>query len=291
MPFPLIPILGMVARVAIPAIGRALAPKAVAKAVTTVAPKLAKQVAPAAVVHGAANMFSGSGNRSTTPTTPGRPADRQDRSFVPPPKPPDFSRGNYSTTSSSNLNRTTNTNNTNNNNNRSNTGNASGTGTGATPAGSGSSSGSSGSSSSSTEPVKSAPIDTVIFEDEAFSAEFLVGALFEDIVGQELLTISRNDTVNGQSVSYQPIQNLGLLQQTYNPNNIIGLSETSFNIFSSFVIQLNDRIPTISSQNTTNNYYVDSETGNIVIELINMPTNEQVEFQVATSGTIEELGI
>jgi hypothetical protein len=291
MPFPLIPILGMVARVAIPAIGRALAPKAVAKAVTTVAPKLAKQVAPAAVVHGAANMFSGSGNRSTTPTTPGKPADRYDRSTPSTPKKPDFSRGNYSTTSSSNLNRTTNTNNTNNNNNRSNTGNASGTGTGATPAGSGSSSGSSGSSSSSTEPVKSAPIDTVIFEDEAFSAEFLVGALFEDIVGQELLTISRNDTVNGQSVSYQPIQNLGLLQQTYNPNNIIGLSETSFNIFSSFVIQLNDRIPTISSQNTTNNYYVDSETGGIVIELINMPTNEQVEFQVATSGTIEELGI
>jgi hypothetical protein len=293
MPFPLIPILGMVARVAIPAIGRALAPKAVAKAVTTVAPKLAKQVAPAAVVHGAANMFSGSGNKSTTATTPGKPADRYDRSTPSTPKKPDFSRGSYSTKSTSSTNKTTNTNNTNNNNNKSNTGNASGTSTGATPSttSSSSSGSSSGSSGSSTQPVKSAPIDTVIFQDEAFEAEFLVGALFEDIVGQELLTISRNDTVNGQEVAYSPIQNLGLLQQTYNPNNIIGLSETSFNIFSSFVIQLNDRIPTISSQNTTDNYYVDPENGGIIIELINMPSNEQVEFQVATSGTIEELGI
>jgi hypothetical protein len=291
----LIPILGLVARVAMPAITRALAPKAIAAGVKKVAPKLVKQVTPAAVVHGGASMlFSGSGNKSTTPTTPGKPADRYDKSTPSTPKKPDFSRGNYSTTSSSSLNKTTNTNNTNNNNSRSNTGNPSGTSTGATPntgSGSGSSSGSSGSSGSSTEPVKSAPIDTVIFEDEAFSAEFLVGALFEDIVGQELLTISRNDTVNGQSVSYQPIQNLGLLQQTYNPNNIIGLSETSFNIFSSFVIQINDRIPTLSSQNTTNNYYVDPDSGGIVIELINMPSNEQVEFQVATSGTIEELGI
>jgi hypothetical protein len=218
------------------------------------------------------------------------------RLTVPPGPAPSFSRPVFTTSPvpsppASPTKSTT----SNNSGNKSNTGNSSGTGTGATPntgSGSGSSSGSSSTSSrSSTQPVKSAPIDTVIFQDEAFEAEFLVGALFEDIVGQELLTISRNDTVNGQNVSYQPIQNLGLLQQTYNPNNIIGLSETSFNIFSGFVIQINDRIPTLSSQNTTNNYYVDPESGGIVIELINMPSNEQVEFQVATSGTIEELGI
>lgn len=290
MPFPLVPILGLVARVAIPAIGRALAPKAVATAVKTVAPKLAKQVLPAAAVHGGANMLFGpSGSKSTKPTTPSKPADRIAGPSSPSPTKPNFSRGTYSTAPSSSLNRSTNNNTS--NSNSSNSGNPSGTGTGATPntgSGSGSSSGSSG---SSTEPVKSAPIDTVIFQDEAFEAEFLVGALFEDIVGQELLTISRNDTVNGQNVSYQPIQNLGLLQQTYNPNNIMGLSETSFNIFSSFVIQINDRIPTVSSQNTTNNYYVDPVSGGIVIELINMPSNEQVEFQVATSGTIDRLGI
>jgi len=142
-----------------------------------------------------------------------------------------------------------------------------------------------------TPPIKSAPIDTVIFADEAFAEEFLVDVLFEDIIGQELLSIARGDTVNGQDVVYQPIKNLGLLQGTYNPNNILGLSDTSANFFSSFVIQLNDKIPTVSNQANGKNYYVDSVNNDIIIELINIVDDEQVEVQLATSGTIDRLGI
>lgn len=159
--------------------------------------------------------------------------------------------------------------------------------------GSGSSSGSgdSGSSTTSPPPVKSAPIDTVVFADETFAEQFIVDVLFEDLVGQELLTIARNDTVNGQDVVYQPIKNLGLLQSTYNPGNIINLSETSLTYFENFIIKLNDKIPTIKNGPNGTNYYVDPKNGDIVIELKNLEEDEQVEVQIATSGTIEELGI
>jgi hypothetical protein len=149
------------------------------------------------------------------------------------------------------------------------------------------------SSSATTEvpPIKSAPIDAVIFADEAFAEEFLVDVLFEDLVGQELLSIARGDTVNGQEVIYQPIKNLGLLQGIYNPNNILGLADTSASFFSSFVIQLNEKIPAVSSQSTGKNYYVDPTNGDIIIELVNIVDDEQVEVQIATSGTIDRLGI
>jgi hypothetical protein len=155
---------------------------------------------------------------------------------------------------------------------------------------------SSGSSSTSTvesspPPVKSAPIDAVIFQDESFAEEFLIDVLFEDVVGQELLTIARGETVNGQEVIYQPIKNLGLLQNIYNPNNILGLTDTSASFFASFSINLNEKIPNKADPITGKNYYVDESNGDIVIELVNIQDDEQVDIQLATSGTIDRLGI
>jgi hypothetical protein len=62
--------------------------------------------------------------------------------------------------------------------------------------------------------VKSANLETILFNDEEFSSEFIVDLLFESVAGQELLTVARNDTVNGQNVVYQPIINLNILQVT-----------------------------------------------------------------------------
>ena len=227
------------------------------------------------------------------------------RLTVPPGPPPSFSRPVFTVTPSpppSPARSTT----SNNSGNRSNTGGTSPGGSstgsqqgnsqqGATPNSSspGSSSGSSPSSPSpsSPPPVKSAPIDTVIFSDEAFAEEFLTDVLFEDVVGLELLTLARNDTVNGQDVIYQPIKNLGLLQGIYNPSSILGLSQTSASIFASFSIKLNEKIPSTNTSENGKNYYVDEATGDIIVELVNILNDEQVEVQIAVSGTIDRLGI
>lgn len=122
------------------------------------------------------------------------------------------------------------------------------------------------------------------------NAELYTDILFEDISGQELLTISRNDTVNGQSIAYQPIKNLDILNQEYNPNNILALSQTFDKTFNSFAIHLSDKIPNVGNGTNGSNVYLTS-TGDIVIEFVNLFSDEQIEIQMSSSGTIYEADI
>jgi hypothetical protein len=142
-----------------------------------------------------------------------------------------------------------------------------------------------------TAAIKAAPIDTVEFVDESLSAELLLDLLFEDVGGQELLTIARNDTVNGQDVVYQPFKNLGILQEIYNPTNLLKLQETSDKIFSNFTINLRDKIPKVGSGLNGANYYLDLAAGDGIIEFINLKSDEQVEVQIVSAGIIEDVGI
>jgi hypothetical protein len=138
--------------------------------------------------------------------------------------------------------------------------------------------------------VKSANIETILFNDEEFSSEFLVDLLFESVAGQELLTIARNDTVNGQDVVYQPIKNLNILQDSYNPTKLLAVYDTSDSFFGAFAINLASKIPSVGTGIGGKNYYL-TDAEDLVIEVVNIENDEQVEFQIANSGTIEELGI
>jgi hypothetical protein len=139
--------------------------------------------------------------------------------------------------------------------------------------------------------VKAAPIDTVLFVDEAFSKEFITDLLFEDVGGQELLSIARDDTVNGQDVIYQPIKNLGILRDTYDINNLLKLQETSDRFFANFLINLFEKIPRVGNGPDGKNYYFDEVTGDGIIEFVNIRNDEQVEVQISNAGIIEEVGI
>lgn len=139
--------------------------------------------------------------------------------------------------------------------------------------------------------IKSAPIDTVEFIDETFSDELIIDLLFEDVGGQELLTIARNDTVNGQAVVYQPFRNLGILQELYNPTNLLRIQETSDRFFSNFTINLRDKIPNVGSGENGKNYKLDLATGEGIIEFINIRSDEQVEVQILSAGIIEDIDI
>jgi hypothetical protein len=137
-------------------------------------------------------------------------------------------------------------------------------------------------------PAKTAPIDTVLFEDDSMSPEIMIDLVFEDIGGHELLSISRNDIVNGQRVSYSPIKNLGLIQQTYNPNNLFSLQKTSDKYFANFAINFDEKVPEEGSGENGINVYIEEATGDLIIETINMNSDEQVESEIAINGTIYE---
>ena len=112
--------------------------------------------------------------------------------------------------------------------------------------------------------------------------------IFENIGGHELINIARNDIINGQQVSYQPIKNLSSIQQQYNPNNILSVQATSDKYFSNFPIKLENKIPTPGTGPNGKHIYLDSATGNLVIETVNIEEDEQIEVEITVSGTIYE---
>jgi hypothetical protein len=143
-------------------------------------------------------------------------------------------------------------------------------------------------SSNNINPVLTAPIDTILFNDDSVPVEIMADLIFENIGGQELINIARNDTVNGQTILYQPIKNLTAVQQQYNPNNIVSLQQTSNRFFAGFSIKLEDKIPNEGNGSNGSNIYIDSNTGNLTIELVKLESDEQVEIQIVTNGTIYE---
>ncbi len=141
-----------------------------------------------------------------------------------------------------------------------------------------------------TNPIKTATPDIVLFDDSSIPIEIMADLIFENIGGQELISIARTDTINGQKISYQPIKNLVSINQEYNPNNIVGLQKTSDKFFSGFAIKLENRTPTESTSSDNNPVYISPE-GNLVIESVNLNSDEQIEIEIALSGTIYETEI
>jgi LysM repeat protein len=146
------------------------------------------------------------------------------------------------------------------------------------------------SSSNATPPVKSATPDLIQFNDAVLLNDAFADILFEQVGGQELLSIARHDTVNGQEVSYQPIKNLGILQNDFNPNNIIKLQKTSDTYFRNFTINLFDKIPKVGNGADGSNIYLDS-SGNLVIEFVNLIDGEDIDVEISEDGTIYEADI
>jgi alpha-L-arabinofuranosidase len=120
------------------------------------------------------------------------------------------------------------------------------------------------------------------------SIDRMFNLILEDIGGQELINIARNDIINGQTVSYQPIKNLSSIQQQYNPNNILGIQNTSDRYFSNFSIKFENKIPNYINDLNKSNVYLDNQTGDLVIETVNMETDEQIEIEITVSATIYE---
>jgi hypothetical protein len=144
---------------------------------------------------------------------------------------------------------------------------------------------------SQSAPVKTATPDIVLFDDSALPIEVMTDLIFENIGGQELISITRSDIVNGQKISYQPIKNLSSIQQQYNSNNILGLQQTSDRFFAGFSIKLEDKIPGIGNGPDGENVYFDAITGDLIIEFVNLNNDEQIETQITVNGTIYEANL
>jgi hypothetical protein len=147
------------------------------------------------------------------------------------------------------------------------------------------------SSFGSSSDIKIGTPQFVVFDDEAVPIEVMTDLVFERIGGQELISVARNDTVNGQRIFYNPIKNLNYINQQFNSKNIISLQQTSDKYFENFPIKLNNLIPKIGNGPDSFNVYLEPQTGDIVIDSIGIGQDQQIEIQISVDGTIYEAEI
>jgi hypothetical protein len=135
--------------------------------------------------------------------------------------------------------------------------------------------------------VKSSTPQYIVPEGDTVNEQQIVDLLFENISSQELITIARNNNINGQKFYYNPIKNLVDIQSQFNPNNILKLQDTSEQHFEKYPIKLDDKIPNEGNGPNGTNIYFDTD-GNLIVETINNLPDEQLEIQIALGGTIYE---
>lgn len=140
--------------------------------------------------------------------------------------------------------------------------------------------------SNSANGIRIADPDIILFENETLPIEQMADLIFEDIGGQEIISVSRNDIVNGQSVAYRPIKNLSRLALKYNSQNLVPLQDSSKTFFQNFPIKLEQYIPESGEGPNGESVYIDQSTGDLVINILPLDNDERVEVEILRSGTI-----
>lgn len=139
-------------------------------------------------------------------------------------------------------------------------------------------------------PVMVPERDVVNLATEQLDAKTIENLLFENIGANELIKFVRHDTVEGNNPSYNIISNLSDIRRKFNPDELISV-QTSDSNFISNSINLNNKIPSdeyLESLGLTDYVYID-DSGNLVIEVVNMRDKEVVEVQIDSNGTIYEV--
>ena len=144
--------------------------------------------------------------------------------------------------------------------------------------------------SSSRSAVRIATPDLILFNESAIPVDVMTDLLFEEIGGQEIISIARNDIVNGQEVSYSLIGNLNGLERRYNSKNIFSLPDTIEKYFSNFSIRFDTHVPENGTGPEGQRVYIVQESGptsvrgDLIIDVVNMEINERVDIEVLKSG-------
>jgi hypothetical protein len=138
--------------------------------------------------------------------------------------------------------------------------------------------------------VKPATPDLINFDEGISTLELIertVSLLFEQIGSIEILNISRNDIINGQRVSYNLISNSSSLGEAYSPINVFKVFGGSLEIFENFSIKFEQHVPDRGTGPSEQIVYNDLETGDLVVDVINLKKNDRVEIEILSSGNVE----
>lgn len=136
--------------------------------------------------------------------------------------------------------------------------------------------------------VKKAEPDRILISNDSVPVDAIPQLLLENLSAHELMSISRHDTVNGQSVSYKPIKNLSELANAFGPQTLVALQTPGNVIFNNFSIRLGDHVPDEGTGPLGETVYVEAESRNLIINVFNMAEDEQVEVEILVSGLVQD---
>ncbi len=139
--------------------------------------------------------------------------------------------------------------------------------------------------SSVVQPVKVATPELVLIGEDVTPIELMTDLIFENIGGQEIISIARHDTINGQNIIYSPIKNIGVIRNQNTPENILATFNNSPIFFDNYSIQFLSHVPDSGLGPNDEIVYLDPNTGNLEINVINMLPGERVEVQILNSGS------
>lgn len=134
--------------------------------------------------------------------------------------------------------------------------------------------------------VKSASPDIILVDQNDLPIDLILKLTLEKIGAQELISLVRHDTVNGQNIVYQPVKNISDVAISYNPQNIINVPDTAELYFKNFAIKMENHIVQGTNEFPPESVYIDFDSGNIVVEAVNLKADYEVEVQMISSGQI-----
>ena len=134
-----------------------------------------------------------------------------------------------------------------------------------------------------TSQVKISAVNVINRNYEATSVEQMERLYFQNVGGTEILSVARHDTVGGEEVVFNNVDNLSELRSQFNPLNI--LMTTNINsLFSEYGVDIGTKIGALDETFSMN------ADGGIDIEVFNVNRDEYVQVQIAKRVGEEEFG-
>lgn len=132
------------------------------------------------------------------------------------------------------------------------------------------------------EPVRIATSNLFIDTDDV-PVDYMVGVIFEEIGGQELISQSSESVYNSNT---SEISNIYEVSERYSPFNILNISDGMLSTLGNIDINLNSYLPQLDLSLNANNEidnpsaYIDSDWKNLIIEFEDAAEDFNVEVEI-----------
>jgi len=137
------------------------------------------------------------------------------------------------------------------------------------------------------KPVRIATSDLFIDKDDV-PVDYMVGVIFEEIGGQELISQSSESVYNSNR---SEISNIYEVSERYSPFNLLNISDGMLATMGNIDINLNSYLPELDLSLNTNfeidnpSAYIDSNWKNLIIEFEDATEDFVVEVEIISWDT------